>query len=255
MDWENFTRALGNRKDSILNSLEAWGKENVPSNMRLYAGTMLGERSPIDESYFKSEDLDAMRAAVKSSIKERKAKIDHYSKMAAEWAKQPPDSEAKVRYIKNPDSAPDAPLFIKDPSSVVTAKQRHQQILNEMQEVQRKPYAIQYGHYGQDIYDGINKEGWKKGIGDSFTNPSWRMATSIGRAVVAPDAQGNYILTDSYDWNNKKALEGPNSPGYILQALQAIGNPTTFGNVLGTYLAPQEASNRRQVRLNLGKIE
>ncbi len=41
----------GNVMD-ILDSLSQWGKEKIPSNIRLFGSTMFGDRSPINENYF-----------------------------------------------------------------------------------------------------------------------------------------------------------------------------------------------------------
>jgi hypothetical protein len=222
-----------------MDALRSFGKEHVPSNMRLFASTMTGDRSPVDESYFPEKDLAAFRTAVNNS---RQGKADAEKKALLhmqEWAKEPnPSRDLSSMFGKG-----------------ATVGSMQQQAIEEYQQAQQVKPALEYNHYPDKVLGTLEQEGWTGMVGASFGRPGYRGATTIGSGNISQDEKGNTIISDTYDWNGgKQSTEATSLLDQLKMFGTNLGRPVALGNMLGNYLAPADGGNTRPVRLNLGKI-
>ncbi len=144
-------------------------------------------------------------------------------------------------------------IFEPIPGTQITAREKAKEFYNQHAASRGKQDSIQYEDYPEDVQSNLNTESWYKGIKDSFTNSHWRAATSIGRANVSKDAEGNTIINDTYDWNHGKAIKELSTMDTLNSLMNAIKHPTQLGNFIGNYMAPDNTGTSRQVRINLGK--
>lgn len=251
-DFDRILEGAGHSKDLLVSGLSRFGKDHVPSNMRLFASTLAGDRTPVDENYFPQEDLNAMRVAAMSAYGRKSEKEAQLQQEAAAWKGRPPSEIAQQKHVRNTD--PNGPAFIPVQGTQVTSGDRAREHEAAYQEAKKAPADVDYGDYSNDVAEMLNQEGWIKGVGKSFTDPAWRGATAIGRARLSEDASGNTIVNDSYDWNYGKQVRDLPVLEQLHTLMGSVSNPTQLGNMLGNYLAPDTATNKRAVRVNLGKL-
>ena len=202
--------------------LEHLVKAVIPANIRLYVSTMMGDRAPVTENDFTPRELDALKTAVRN------------------------DNEYKNTIRLEAAEAREALPLMSTPekrAQTQTRLDRYNQILEE------KP-GIGYGDYPGNFYDGMN---WWQALKSSYTDPGYVMATSLGLANREKDAQGNNIITDTYDFNSRPMLDAAAQNGQLVALLRdATNHPTMLLDYLGSLVAPQGAPNSRPVRIKMG---
>jgi len=253
-DFDQILEGAGHSRDLLVGALSRFGKDRVPSNIRLLASTLLGDRTPVDESYFPEEDLQAMRQAALGTRQYYEHEDARLQEEVNTWKGIAPDKVISRPYVKNPDKDPDAPLFVEDPSQRVTAGQALEKANAEYANFQAsrpKRDTIQYLGYGDDYSEDA---GWLNTLQQSFTDPHVRASTSIGRAVLDVDEAGNTILKDTYDWGAGKAARDLSPMEKFSLLMDNVGRPAGLGNILGNILLPDDGSPPREVRVNLGKV-
>jgi len=233
----------------FLATLDKWGKENIPSNMRLFGSTLFGDRSAIDESYFSNEDLQAMRRAAESGLNRRATQEATYLRDIEEYGRMPSNKVISQKFAFPEDV--DAPMY-GVPGTQVTAKQKADEIRRTLESLGKRPKTIQYEDYPKDTVDVVDEANWLKTIQESFNNPDFRAATSIGRAVVTRDQSGNLVIEDTYDWNNNNKYQNASIGEVAGLIAKNIGQPQKLGNIIGNALLPQ-SDKARKVKINLGK--
>lgn len=258
-----FTAAFENtplNRPNIISALDNYGKGVVPSNIRLFASTMLGSRAPVDETYFTPEELDVMRATAGASVNrhntKRAADLASIQEDLAGWSAMPQDQLVGQKYERNTSEEPDAPLFVAVPNTGVPVSQKVQELVNQRQAIEGRSPSIQYEDYGQDgKYENyLNNEGWVGAITSSFTDPTYRASTSIGRARLNQTPEGHTVIEDTYDWNYGKDVRSLPIGEQLKLLGSSMGNLTQFGNMMGNYLVPDTEKRRREVRIDLGKV-
>lgn len=119
----------------------------------------------------------------------------------------------------------------------------------------QKRNGISYYDYSNNGDFEIDAPGWVRALKESFVNPDYSVATTIGLANTKRDKHGNLIVEDTYDFNR-------DGPGHLLKQEMERGNikgalkfaadrPTELLDMLGYLLAPE--GKGRKVRVNLGK--
>jgi hypothetical protein len=195
----------------------------LPVNMGMFAGTLAGDRKPITERDFDPATLTSLKKAAADAYALQAARQRNIERLITSTQKEP-NYNGKANDL-----------------------QRYSQWARDAQ----VPASLQYENYNPKATYNLNDEGWLHGIINSFTNPDWRAVTTVGRAKLERDKAGNTVVVDTHDWNWSKDVH---REGVLSNLLANIGNPTTFGNVLGSLLAPQEERAPRQVRVNLGLV-
>lgn len=132
-----------------------------------------------------------------------------------------------------------------------------------------KPGDIGYGDYGTGEGGEFSK--WdggyrgQEGIGlfasllQSYIDPKFRLETTLGMAKYKPDADGNIIVEDNYNFNaTPNEIEGAvNKAGGKFNAMKNSYRDAGFEglmNAIGNlYIAP-EGNGGTPVRINLGKV-
>lgn len=114
--------------------------------------------------------------------------------------------------------------------------------------------AIGYEHYPTTTDKDLDSKGWTHALVNSFTDPHWRAATTVGQGRLEQDAQGNVYVVDTYDFNSGQQLNHLLSQPGGQRILNSLSRPTEALDFLGALLAPQEANKRRPVRINLGPL-
>lgn len=234
---------------SLLSAIEAvmptaklarMGVEAAPTNIKTYAGTMLGDRSPITEKNFKPAELELLRKAVKGAQARRAEEIAHYRRIE--------QNAKKPNSIWGAGAIPLARAMID--------------------EINQQEKLVDYDNYAQAHrpddpqffgYPDWEDYGWGKMLQHSLTDPEYNLNTTLGRARYVQDAQGNLRVEDTYDFNKTGPGQGimDRFAKGEMSAYDTVGllfNPKSLGNILGTLLAPESDPGRRQVNINLGKI-
>lgn len=232
----------------ILASLQNFTKEHIPSNMRLFASTMLGNTNSVDESYFPEKDLEAFRNAVRSAEGYRQKQQSHYQDALAAYGSVPADKA--ISYQISPETGEAVP------GTQVFAGDRVQENQQSLDRLNNQSPSIGYDDYGSGVAERLNQPGFLRELQDSFTDPNYRAATTVGHANYTQDAQGNTVLHDTYDWNYGEELREKSVQEQLKLLAEAIGRgPKAMGNLLGNYLAPEGSKRARDVQINLGKVE
>jgi hypothetical protein len=253
-DFDQILEGAGHSRDLLVGALSRFGKEHVPSNIRLLASTLLGDRTPVDESYFPEEDLQAMREAALGTRQYYEGEDARLREEVDTWKDIAPDKVIYRPYVQNPDRKPGEPMFVEDPSQRVTAGQVLERANAEYANFQAsrpKRDTIQYEGYGGNYSE---DEGWLSTLQQSFTDPHVRASTSIGRAVLDVDEAGNTILKDTYDWGAGKTARDLSPMAKLGLLMDNVGRPAGLGNILGNIMLSDDDAAPREVRLNLGKV-
>jgi hypothetical protein len=139
-------------------------------------------------------------------------------------------------------------------------------VLRDAQKSGKDSGTIGYGDYGETPgefsdfdYDNAGGEGIGKAIVSSFTDPKFRMETTIGMATWRKDKSGNIIIEDRYNFNATRkqvedALKDKSKSAVLMDAWSKkgyVGVINALGNMFGS--TDDEPGNR--VRINLGKID
>ena len=194
-------------------------RRDVPTNMRIYGESFLGQDSPITEKDFRPEELQYMKSQVmrkqaKNADLEdmyRNAKVDTLDMESGEWTPQD-FSEEIASFDKTRDKT-----------------------------------AISYGDYELGIYDDGEAESSLK---RSFTDPDYNVATTLGQYVAVKDENGKTKIKDVYDWMDVDT-EGMTSRD-VIKAFMAADNLRQMGNLAVRAFKPEI---RREVMVDLGILE
>jgi hypothetical protein len=192
----------------------------IPANARMLLKSILMPTN-VTESNFRPDELEALKQTyLNSQSRVGDIKNSYYK----DWLNnlQGFSSEDKV-LSKSPD----------------TKEQFVPQWQEKEEMIRRISPTIQYFDYP------VNEKYKYNGVGDmpvsaSFTDPSYSMSTTIGRAKYTTDDQGNVHVIDQYDFPRGNKMQDYGSWSVPFKAAHALGE---------TY------SNKMPVDINLGKIK
>jgi hypothetical protein len=201
------------------NGLARTVAKQLPVNVGLYAGTALGDRSPVTEKNF-AERVKGAEALWGSAQK---------TAASGEWLGSWWDSGGKKHDVK-PEG------YLAQQKGAYKSAMR--------------PASIQYEHYPSSATNALDETGWLHSIIASITDPSWRAATSVGRANMRTDAQGNTYVIDNYDFNKEEHFERPLTE---LKHPRVLLRPTRALDAIGAHFAP-DTGGGRPVKINLGRL-
>jgi len=194
-------------------------RRDVPTNMRVFGESMLGDTSQITEKDFTEEELASMRSSIIRKRAEnrdleamyREGKVDTLNLESGEW--EPKDfSEELASFDKT-----------------------------------RGKTAISYGDYA----DGIDGEdGGEGSLMKSFTDPEYNVATTLGQYVAFKGDDGKTKIKDVYDWGDIDTSDITREE--TIRAFMAADNLRQMGNVAARVFKPDI---RREVLVDLGIVE
>lgn len=207
---------------------------SLPANLGLYAGTMMGDQTPITNKNFSKEDLAALKETVKGQRATTARKYGEATRLAQ-------DELARL----------DTPLQVRNFDGQVINLPRARTVVDAQQDFRdRLSWAhagvLDYPSYGAGGKS-VDSAGWWNALKQSFQDPQYRLATGLGMANFDTDAAGNTIVQDQYDFNGRRRV------GSILEGAWNLRNvPTMALDYLGSLGAPE--GHGRPVQINLGKI-
>jgi hypothetical protein len=192
-------------------------KRDVPTNMKVFAGSLVGDQSPITEQNFRPEELQAMRSAIMRKQGENaglegmlRNGSDTLNMDTGEW--EAVDNSEEIASFDN----------------------------------SRGRTAIGYEDYDNDQ---LGTEG-ESSIIESFTSPDYNVATTLGQYVAHKDEDGKTVVRDTYDWNKVDSSEMSNQE--IIKALMAADSLREMGNAAVRLFKPDV---RRDVVVDLGILD
>lgn len=189
----------------------------IPANARLLLKSMFNP-SPVNESNFTNNELNALREA--------------YANTQARIVS--PEAQSSREVLDR--------LSTVSPSEQVLSKFQKGFVPSELEKemlISNISPTLQYEDYP------IYKQGSQYGVGNmplakSFTDPSYAMATTVGRAKYVTDPQGNVHVVDTYDFPRGKNMQDYGTWSLPFKAGHAVG---------------EKFSNSMPVDINLGNIK
>lgn len=201
---------------------------HIPTNMRTFAGSMLGDNSLITEKNFKPEELEVMRKNIRAQ-RAKNAEQEAFYRQQSQYAK------ANIGKIRSTQ-------YNKDGTQTHTryGANDFQKQLRSYTDT-RDRTAISYGG-DSSMMTGDAKE---SSLRRSFNSPEYNVHTTLGSYVGNKAPNGDTIVTDNYDFSKPKDI----SAGKVMEGLGQIRNLRQLGNFAAKTLRPNVS---RPVRINLG---
>jgi hypothetical protein len=191
--------------------------KKIPTNIRLVGEGLFGKTSNITEKDFSPEELFFIR----KQIEEKEAvNALRQSKLKSGLNEMTPEYE--------------------------NLREMFEKELKSYQNTQNRT-AIKYKDYnvGPDDY------GWINSIKQSFQNPEFRVATSLGQYVGIRQPDGSLKIVDQYNWDNEKKLLNKLKPeDYSTFVKYIVSNPAA---TLATIMSSLYPTKSRKVEINLPK--
>lgn len=190
---------------------------SIPANARLLAKSMFYP-TPVNDSSFTNPELNALREAYANT----------QNRIVSPEAASSRESLDRLSTV-----SPNEKVFSKFGKGFVPSELEKEMLISNISP------TLQYEDYP------VYKNGSPYGVGNmplskSFTDPSYAMATTVGRAKYMTDAQGNVHVMDTYDFPR----------GSKMQDYGAWSMPFKAGHAMG-----EQYSNSMPVDINLGKIK
>jgi hypothetical protein len=190
---------------------------DVPTNMKVFAGSVLGDKSPITEQNFRPEELQAMRSAILRKQGENdelegmfRNGSDTMNMESGQW--EPNDNSKEIASFDD----------------------------------SRGRTAIGYEDYDNAELGQENESS----LIESFTSPDYNVATTLGQYVAHKDKDGKTVVRDVYDWNKVDSSEMSSSE--MIKALMAADSLREMGNAAIRLFKPDV---RREVVVDLGILD
>jgi len=173
-------------------------RDNIPTNIRTFADTVFGDRSDITEDNFSTEELDTIRAQVRS--KQRDNTYQEY--------KLGKERESVLAKGRNP--------YYVDGQLASYGKNRAKTSVS----------SYDYGDVS------INGEA---NIFDSFSDPNYNISTTLGHYNAFLGEDGNTTVRDDYGWN---PANKPVSLWESAKQIPKISNFEAAGNLFARTFMP-----------------
>lgn len=220
-------------------------KENVPVNVRMVIEHFLGATSPITEKDFTTEELNALRKAIentqKFNVEREETTLSNINKTKKEYEQNP-------EYSSNIDKKTGkvTEVFIPYETWLETQKKA----LESFNKTRDKT-SFGYGDY--DIKSGDMAapvgQNWLDAAYQSYTDPAFRMASTIGSANYFNKKEETPYIQDAYKFSSDHpAVYGDVSKMSNLDVIRKFGStPGALFEILASRLAPQS----RPVKISL----
>jgi hypothetical protein len=201
-------------------------KTAVPVNARMFLNTIFGDRSPITEKDFSTEEI----AGIKKAVSNRKrANIQQESDLKLEL-----DRYNNGMYKDSPDSRNRKAQLEAQLNSYATTRDRT---------------SFGYGDY--DVKSGENAapilQGWPSAIYQSYTDPAFRLSATLGSAKYQEN-NGKPYVEDSYGFADNPVYKRKSTDSLADIFSMYKDNPGALGELLYTkYMG----GVRRPVKINL----
>jgi hypothetical protein len=211
-------------------------KKAVPVNARLALEQFTGTTAPITEKDFTPEELAALRKAVEGT---QRFNEDREAVYRANLKK------SKKEYEKNPEYRfsmdPDKPQG-KDPIPYSQWKAEQEKAVASF-EKNRDKTSFGYGSY--DVKSGDMAapigQNWLDAAYQSYTDPAFRMAATIGSANYFNKPGQTPYVEDSYKFKSHPEAYGDTSKMSTMDLISKFGNtPGTLLELLASRYAPQQ---------------
>ena len=205
---------------------------NLPVNMRTFIETVAGADRTITEQDFTPEDLAYMRKLVEQTrlrneqteqtLKDRR---DTISEMGLyELGKNNELVDITEKELANLDRK------IKSYADT------------------RNRTSVQYRDIAKTQTPSTDEgaESIVQTVKDSFSDPAYRVKTTLGRFTAEHQDDGSIVIKDTYDWN--KLEEKPTFKEFMAAVPEMANNPRMAGNAFMRLMKPDTA---REVRIQL----
>jgi hypothetical protein len=222
-------------------------KKVVPVNARLALEQFTGTTAPITEKDFTPEELAALRKAIQTTQKQND-KIEATYRNNLQRTKTDYDKQPESRLIPDPSNSSSGKL--------VSATVPYEEWLNAQKkavasyENTRDKTSFSYGSYGVKSGEDAAPvgQGWLSAIAQSYNDPAFRMAATIGSANYYDKKGESPYVQDTYGFSNNPTFYGDTSKMSNMDIIQKFGDrPGTMFELLASRLAPQ----RRPVNISL----
>jgi len=234
--------------DGLFSSLY---KKAVPVNARMALEQFTGTTAPITEKDFTPEELAALRQAIQNTQQSNK---DNESFYRANLQK------TKKEYEKSPELHRVPDTLKKESTGFLLEEMPYEDwIASQKQalatyENTRDKTSFGYGSY--DVKSGDNNapvvQDWLDAAYQSYTDPAFRMASTLGSAnYYDKKGQAPYVQ-DTYGFSNHPGFYGNTSEMSNLDIIKNFGDrPGSMIELLASRLAPQ----RRPVNIALPPMQ
>lgn len=236
--------------DGLLSGLY---KAAIPVNARMLLEQFQGNKFPITEKDFSDEELAALRRAIQAT---QQRNIDEESFYRANLQK------TKKEYEKNPETQLVLSPVEGSPNRKVSVPIPYKDWLNQQKkavksyEKTRDKTSFTYGAY--DVKSGDTAapigQNWLEAIYQSYTDPAFRMASTLGSANYYNKKGQTPYVQDTYGFElHPEAYKKDPSKMSTLEVIQNFGvtSPATMFEILAARFAPQ----RRPVQISLPQQE
>lgn len=225
-------------------------KKVVPVNARMALEQFTGTTAPITEKDFTPEELAALRQAIQGTQQSNDDREAFYraniQKTKQEYEKNPETKLISAPSAESPGRRAYAPLSYEDWLA-------NQKKYLATYEKTRDKTSFGYGSY--DVKSGDTaapvQQNWLDAIYQSYTDPAFRMAATIGSANYYNKKGQTPYVEDTYGFTNNPEFYGDISKMSNMDIILKFGNtPATMLELLASRLAPQ----RRPVNIALPDI-
>jgi hypothetical protein len=189
----------------------------LPANARMLMKSMFMP-TKVTESNFRPDELDALRQAYANT----------QSRVVSPEAQSSRDVLNRLATV-----SPDEQVLSKFGKGFVPSELEKEMLISNISP------TLQYEDYP------VYKNGSPYGVGNmpaskSFTDPSYAMATTVGRAKYYTDPQGNVHVLDTYDFPKGRNMQDYGAWSPLFKAGHAVG---------------EVASNSMPVDINIGLLD
>lgn len=226
-------------------------KAAVPVNARMALEQFTGTTAPITEKDFTPEELAALRQAIAET---QQGNIDREGVYRSNLKKTKAEYEQYPEYRYYPSPTTDKPNALAQKPVPYKDWLKEQQKAVASFEKTRDKTSIGYGSY--DVQSGdkaaaVGHDLWNT-IYQSYTDPAYRMASTIGSANYY-DKKGNTpYLEDTYKFVLHPEAYGDTSKLSTLEVINRFkSNPAAMLEILAARHAPQQ----RPVNIALPPVE
>jgi len=234
--------------DGLFSSLY---KSVVPVNARMALEHFTGTTAPITEKDFTPEELIALRQAIEGTQKfnaDREAYHRANLKKTKKEYEQKPELMFRPSPIEgNPDRQIQAPIPYQEWLDIQK---------KAVQSFEKTKNKTSFGYGSYDVKSGDMAapvgQSWLDAIYQSYTDPAFRMASTIGSANYY-DKKGQVpYVQDTYGFSAHPEAYGDTSKMSNMDIIRNFGStPATMLELLASRLAPQ----RRPVNISLPNQE